>query len=349
MRLFTLVLLLLSVTAPALAQEEGAQRAFKDWMTACRDDGYCSAFALANPRANGNDADYVLRVGRHAERSYWEISFKTVAVMADEWNDFTVTVDGVAQPFSGFEQIGAYAEANDFFLLGDGAQAVLGRMVPGSQVSIAFSDRAEAPHTVAFSLSGLAAALIWIDEQQKRLGSERVASAPPYGLTPAGSSQSEPIEIPAALLDRLRADPECEPLETLANGRDFQVGRIDAEHTLYVLPCWSGAYNFGSKVFVMSGPEGIEAQYFPAFYPHMGMVASSYLVNASYDEATRTMNSYAKSRGAGDCGSSGTWTWTDFGFALTTFNYRQCEDDIREDGDPGDFPLVYDAATMSGK
>lgn len=348
MRFAWVVLLLLITALPAAAQQGEARRYFRDWLAACRDDGYCSALAYVNPNADQADADYVLRVGRHGEQTYWEVSLSTVAAQGDPWKDFVVTIDGASQTFSGPEQVGAYAAINDFFFLGSGAQAVMDRLAPGRRLSVAFTDESGDARSAQFSLSGLSAALLWIDEQQKRVGSERMASAPPHGLTPVAADQGATVEIPTDLLDRLRADPECDPLESLANGRDFQVGKIDAERTLYILPCWSGAYNFGSKVFVASEAEGSEMQYFSSFYPHMGMIAASYVVNASYDEATRTLSGYTKARGIGDCGSAGEWVWTDFGFALKTFRYKECSDTAVPDESDGDFPLVYEAATMGG-
>lgn len=342
MRLLLIVLLLLFSALPAAAQHGENRHFFKDWLAACRSDGYCSALAYVNPHADGTDADYILRVGRHAEQTYWELSVTTVATQGDAAKDFVVGVDGLSQTFAGPEQVGAYDAINDFFLLGDGAQTVMDRLAPGKRLSVSFTDDTGASRSAAFSLAGLSAALLWIDDQQKRVGSERVTSAPPYGLTPVDANGPQTASIPAALLDRLRADPECEPLETLPNGRDFQVGKIDADHTLYVLPCWSGAYNFGSKVFITSEAEGIQTQYFSSFYPEKGMIAASYLVNADYDEATKTLSSFSKSRGIGDCGNSGDWVWTDYGFALKTFRYKECPDTVSEDEEIGDFPVVYE-------
>ena len=77
------------------------------------------------------------------------------------------------------------------------------------------------PQQAGFSLSGLTAALLWIDEQQRRVGSERVASAPPHGLVPAGQGQEATPDIPVALFDQHRADPECAPFEELGERPRF--------------------------------------------------------------------------------------------------------------------------------
>ena len=102
MRILLALYVLLTVAPPAFAQEHGEQRRyFGDWLAACRDDGYCSATAYHNPNpGDGLVADYVLRVGRHAEEIYWEISFSTVRTMGDAAAPFTVSVDAVNESFA---------------------------------------------------------------------------------------------------------------------------------------------------------------------------------------------------------------------------------------------------------
>src|SRR5690606_31885664 len=112
------------------------------------------------------------------------------------------------------------------------------------EVRFDFNDASGVAQTARFELAGLSAALLYIDEAQQRLGSERVASTPPHGLTPAGNEQTATPTVPPVLLDRMAADPECEPMETLANGRDIYAGTLDDSTEIFVLPCWSAAYNF---------------------------------------------------------------------------------------------------------
>src|SRR5688572_18279028 len=94
----------------AVAQEHGETRQyFKDWLAACRADGYCSATAYQNPGpGNGTVADYALRVGRHAEGTYWEISLATIATMARADQPFEVGVDGVFETFQGAGEVAAF-------------------------------------------------------------------------------------------------------------------------------------------------------------------------------------------------------------------------------------------------
>jgi hypothetical protein len=306
---FTALGLLMAFLASAASAQDGETRKFfKDWLGACRTDGYCSATAYENPGAAGTVADYILRIGRHAEQSYWEISLTTVATQADDYSDFVVAVDGEAQGFSLAEQVGAYGSVNEFFFLGEGAQTVLDRLMPGKTISISFKDTSATAQQASFSLGGLTAALLWIDEQQKRVGSERVASVPPYGLVPTSQGQKYTATIPVALLEQHRSDPDCEQLENLPNGRDILTDALDDEHRIYVLPCQAGAYNFSSKIYVEALGE-FQPQYFADYSDDLGWTGTSQLVNVAYDADTKQLSTFAKGRGMGDCGTIGSWVW----------------------------------------
>lgn len=338
MRLLTALLALLAAAAPAFAQEHGeTRRYFKDWLAACRADDYCSATAYMNPNPAGVPvADYILRIGRHAEETYWEISFTTVAQMADPAAPFVVSIDDAAEEFAGAEEVAAYGAINDFFLLGPKAQAVMDRLAPGATATIAFTSENGGAETAEFSLAGLTAALIWIDEQQGRLGSERVAEAPPVGLDRSGSAPPAG-DVPPALMAQRAADTECQPMADLVNGAEIEIDpALTDSAKLYILPCWGAAYNFAWKAYV----EYVEGEYatvaLPEFTPATGWTATTHLVNYSYDPETKTITTFNKGRGLGDCGTAGTWRWHEFGFRLIEF---AAKDDC--DGLEGEFPVVY--------
>lgn len=340
MRLFAALCLLAASAGvfPALAQEHGeTRRYFTDWLAACRADGYCSATAYENPNpGNGTVADYILRVGRHAEGIYWEISLATVATMGDAGQPFDVAVDGEGEIFQGPEEVAAYGSINDFFLLGAKAQAVMDRLAPGAEIIVAFTDTDGNWQQAVFSLAGLTASLIWIDEMQGRLGSERVAEAPPVGLDPAGGTPVSP-GISAALLAQHEADTECQPQADLVNGADVESGMVAEGKPIYFLPCWGGAYNFGWKAYVEVFEGEFALQAIPEFSPERGWTATTHLVNYGWDPASQSITTFNKGRGLGDCGTSGEWRWDEFSFRLIEFRSKaECDE-----GDPGDFPVVY--------
>ena len=184
MRILTLILALLAAS-PALADTFGERRQyFGGWLTVCRSNGYCSATAYVNPHPpSGAVADYILRVGRQAQQTYWEVSFTTIEVMGDGRQPFTASIDRKgAIAFAPPREVGPFGSVNDFFYLGRKAQALLDRLVPAKRLTIGFAATDGSDRQATFALSGLSQALIWIDTVQHRLGSERVAEAPPYGL-----------------------------------------------------------------------------------------------------------------------------------------------------------------------
>lgn len=339
MRALVFVLAMFAAVSPAFAAE---QRMFRDWRALCRNDGYCSAAAYLNPNPGGGVvADYIFRIGRHAEQSYWEMSCTPVATMADEWSEFVFTVEGQPTTFSPRSEIGAYGSINEFFLLGDKAQAVMDALMPASSLTIDFTTSGGSLSTQTFSLSGLTAALLWIDEQQHRIGSERVTSVPPYGLTPTGAEQDTTAQVPIDLLDRRRADLECRLLEQISNGRDFESADLGEGHTLYILPCDSFAYNFSSQVYVFDGDE-YRQQYFADFSQSTGWTGTPVLFLPGYDPTTKTLTSFYKGRGIGDCGTSGTWLWTGSMFEMTEYRSKdEC------DGEDGDWPVVFERQTST--
>lgn len=338
MRLLTAVLSLLLLTLPAFADTHGEVRKyFKDWLTACRADGYCSATAYVNPGANGTVADYIFRVGRQAQQTYWEISFTAVAADADPHADFSVTVDGKGESFTQPKTIAAYGAINDFYFLGDGAQQLMDRLPRGTAASVGFTDSKGAGQSANFSLNGLGPALSWIDEQQHRIGSERVAETPPYGLEPAAAPSSA---VPAPLLARLAADPACAALAQSRNAGNLGTAPIDAGHTLYILPCATDGANATAKLFLESG--GSFTPIFFVDYDATGTWAGTdELKGVSFDADAKVLTSFDQFDPTGTCGSRGVWIWNQDHFRLSQYRFKaEC------DGKPGDFPVVFTAPPL---
>lgn len=329
------LLLILCLLAAALTSANAAEtrRYFDDWLGACRDDGYCSAIAYVNPNpGDGRVADYWFRIGRHAQETYWELSFTPILVMADPAAPMTLAVDDKPEPFTPPAEVAAYGSINDFFFLGGGAQAVMDRMMPGRRLDVRFTDDTGAPRLATFSLNGLTAALIWIDEAQGRLGSERVAEAPPTDLEPVAPPVEEEPFIPAI-------DPATVELVNLHNSSNcsvrldgetaLRVGRFDpdGDHTAYTVPCEDFAYNFISRVYVY-----VDGVMTTAALPQSDADESdaSQVFSPAWDPATAELRSFYKG-GNGNCGNTGRWRWTGDGFELVELRARETCDQSDEE------------------
>lgn len=184
------------------------------------------------------------------------------------------------------------------------------------------------------TLSGLAASLLYMDEQQKRLdttsalvrkGSKTMTTMPP--ATPLLSAALPPkgMQVPAGLHSKVRkvmaanlTDCDADDANNKPSERDF-AEPLDAKHYLVGIACFSGAYNQITDMFVVAKdsatsvtPQATRAKL--EFHDS----GDSQLVNADFDPKTGVLSEYNKGRGLGDCGSSTNWVWTGKQFAAVT-------------------------------
>lgn len=341
MRPFLFALFVLFAT-PGISQTYGEVREyFGDWLVACRPSGYCSATAYDNLNpGDGSVADHILRVGRHERGLYWEVSLTTIAVFPAEYADLEMNVDGQTSIYRQGIDYGAYSSINDFYFVSQPAEKLLDQLVAGTSAQAHFMDKSQNLQTASFSLSGLTAALLWIDERQTRLGSERLAYAAPIGLTPI--SMQFPQSVPSDLIIQHTQDPQCEPFEDLRGAYRVITQQVDEEHWIYLIPCTSGAYNFAYKVYHGDGTY-YDPIYFAEFDELSGWTGTQFLINPEFDRNTKTLTSFNKGRGIGDCGATGKWVWRDYRFIMLEYRVKYACD---AQGEPGVFPLVF---TLEGE
>lgn len=343
-RVLNSILALIVLASPALAQERAY---FKDWLADCRADGYCSATAYDNPNPpSGIVADYILRIGRPAQGNYWEISLATVAEMPGDWPEFNFLVDSDNEfIFTPPYDTGAYASINDFFMLGEKATPLLETMILGSQVQVDFETESGDITLAQFSLSGLAAAMLWIDEQQRRIGSERVALTAPLGLTPV--SKYFPARIPPNLLTLHNQDTDCENFAFLPHANEVIQSQVTDDQWIWMIPCGAGAYNFTYKAYMGAwNGDYFTSLIFADYSDNLGWSGDTHLFNPQWDEQTKTFTTFYKGRGIGDCGSTGKWQWHEYGFRLLEF---WAKDHCDAQGNPGEFPLIWQFAEDAAK
>ncbi len=339
-RLITFCFLVVILPWQTAAAQE-TRRYFQDWLAACRTDGYCSALAYDNTDSTaGVDADYIFRVGRPAESPYWELSFTAVAAMPGLNERFDVTVDNTPFSFSPPYEAGAFGSINEFYFMNDPAQSLFDAMGPGDSLRVMFADEAGESRTATFSLRGLTAALLWIDEQQRRVGAERVTGPAPAGLTPV--SASHPASIPAELLRRHLSGGECEPFEVLPHADEVIEAEIESGR-IWFLPCSAGAYNFIYTVWTQQ-EDWLSQRFFAEYTDTLGWSGTAFLVNPDYDPQTGVLTAFYKGRGIGDCGSFGRWQWTGYSFKMLEYAYKgECD----AAGGIETFPIVFSAKEES--
>lgn len=306
--------------APAAAARSES-RAFRDWRATCDNTNDCVAFGPASEgtgwvrvgSAPGPDGARTVTVG------FWPSGGDGLT------GPVTLTLDG--------RRYVAAAIAGDHDPLGAAevraaeAAAVASGLAAGQTLTLT-----GAGETVPISLSGAAAAMLWIDERQGRLDTTtalvrkgtrpassvpgaapapQVIPAPPIAQTGFGDTGQT---LPAAL-EAVAAVKACRAeIGDTAMGDQIMSARLDASTELWAVPCFAGAYNIGHDWY-LTGPGGRN--------PRAVSLASATgesgpgTINGGYDPETRTISAFSKGRGIGDCGTASTWTWTGSAFVLS--------------------------------
>lgn len=155
----------------------------------------------------------------------------------------------------------------------------------------------------------------------------------------ADTAQKETV-IPEQVLKQMRGNGECRDFDANHMKKMREIAQLSENETLFLLPCFTGAYNVIYHVFVFDRryPDDVKPSVFAAFSDELGWYGQDQLINAWYDEATRTLTAIEKSRGLGDCGSQPSFTWQEYGWRMTEYRYWGKCDGSRM---PGDWPVIY--------
>ena len=199
----------------------------------------------------------------------------------------------------------------------------------GNARSMSLSSGNEA---TAVAVSGAAAAFLWIDERQGRLGTTtaliRKGDRPASTVPAAPSAPKRVVAAPARLMHRPQTMPasvfghekltECNARnrEPVSANSGWGVYSLGTDTLLWAVPCGMGAYNT-MELYLTSTNEGSNVQ---AISFHSSKGSRDILVNSEFDSATHTISAFNKSRGPGDCGQNASWAWNGNIFALVEEN-----------------------------
>jgi len=310
-----------AAAAALLVLASGAQAAgtksVADWTGVCSNIGHCAAFGFA---AEAADTDAYLRVDRAAGPT----AAPGVLIALDPADTqpnatWTLTLDG--RPVAGVGPVKAVGSDSGARarLTGPPAMALIEALRNGKSLAILAGGKPVA----TVSLTGSAAVLLWVDDQQGRVGTltalarpgpkpaSAVPPAPPTPLitpAPAVSQAGLPKAAPKSLT---KGEIGCDPIDT----PEDIVARLAPGVVLWGPECETGPYNEVSLVFL--GDEHAGHLKRVSFVDTRGPgQASDELMNASYDPKTRTLSMFAKARGLGDCGETAAWVWDGKSFRL---------------------------------
>lgn len=317
------VLLSVAFAGPAQAQmgdlQAGEMKVFRDWIAGCDNTRSCTALSL--PRETDDDVAF-LRLDRPAgPEGNPKLTLKLRSQKLEPRFEIELSLDGAAFPKPGrsVPATSRDAELAEIVLAPTEAEALIAAARKASTLTIRTASR-----RFTVSLGGSVAAMLWIDERQGRLntpsalirkGSSGMAppapSVPVIGTRPA-SGKALPKAEAAALVKAMRAEinrREPDSCEDVPAGFTDADGAwpLDDRLRLVALACSRGAYNVSSQFWLVTGRDVASAR--PAAFEDSGNSPANELVNADYDPKTGQVAFFAKARGLGDCGASGSYGW----------------------------------------
>lgn len=295
-------------------------RSFADWTMGCDNGHACTAMALIPDDYPGQWEEYLqLTLERGAAPG---------APIRISWDNDARDLPGTVALLVDGRVIAPRVTQNMALTL-----AMVDALRNGRSAAL----RAPGGRPVAASLSGIAASLLAMDAVQGRVGTATAAArrgtAPMRAPIPA-----LPVIVRPALPSAAPRTITLGQARTII-GEDYAVcdggsppvtrdaHRIDATHSLVLIqhPCGNGAYNYFATAMIVD-EAGLATPAAFSSNPGMGEEETgNMLVNAGYDAATRTLSSYVKGRGLGDCNTVSDYVWDGRQFALTAqFRMDEC-------------------------
>ncbi|WP_395666037.1 DUF1176 domain-containing protein [Methylocella sp.] len=321
----------LAFPASAQAQDAGALKSFKDWVVGCDNLRACVALGLG-PEAGVGDAYVRVRRGADAGARP-ELTITLAADGGGVAPALSLSLDGApaVPPKATARRDGDFLSAT----LG-AAQAApfLAALREGKTLAVALKGAEKAK----ISLTGAAAALLYMDAAQNRAGTASALVDRGDAPFPAITAPIEPVVAAARM--RLVRPPPSPPKALASSGDDSCRGyepiavALSATETLWGLCDLAAAYNFAYRFWIV-GPDGARPAAFPGADQDGPVLTNPGLVR---DGLALAM--FEKGRGAGDCGRSAQWAYDGAGFRLVLLSQM---DECRGVA-PGDWPVLYRAA-----
>lgn len=258
-------------------------------------------------------------------------------------SDVVITIDGkevFSKPVAAF----GYRAATDEYIYNsqEDVLALLGEVQRGTDAQIRYAT-SNARSTAQYSLSGMVAGSLFMDDVQGRVG----AASSMVALGKQNEKTDADTQTPASGRQIERWDALPEALGAYYGGENMMCDNaidgsshaplgafsipIDGSLELLVLPCGQpAAYNVSYSIFESDGERVL-----PVSLPLVtdkGLGVTHYVSNVGWDEATQTLSSFHKGRGLGDCGTYAEWQFGDAGFTLLEAKQKlDCDGQYNED------------------
>lgn len=309
------ILLAAAAAAASPAPKPEELQVYGDWIVGCDNGRACQAVGLM-PESWPDDAVTIV-VQRGAEAG----AVPDVSIVIREGMGTALQVDGRRLPLrlTSGEGEAKVAPAD--------VPALIAAIRSGNELKVLGANGAAVGTA---SLKGASAALLYMDDRQRRVGTVTAlirAGARPASAVPAPPAlpvvralpltRSAPIAVGDARLKALRKQHGC-TIDEVGGPDSAEVHALSASQSLILLACGSGAYNVTHIPFVATR-RGRAVAVAPAAFdvkPDWWDNGLPALVNADWDPATGLLGSYSKGRGLGDCGTTNSYAWDGSRFRL---------------------------------
>lgn len=327
---------------PALAGDAtvGEVRAFRDWAIGCDNANGCTALGLEADQAGG--AYLALR------RDAGPDAAPTIAVMVMTSGKLGKPSLRVLVPGSGGFGPKLYpVEANGDYLQAsippEDVAALAAALLKGTELRLTIVDPGHDHAAEVVSLRGAAAALLYLDDRQQRIGgvtalarpgdapASTVPAPPPLPAVPRQTmTELDPVPaLPAGL--KASSEPSCDGVDPVA----FDLG---GGTQLWGLCEIAGAYNTSYRLWLIDA-SGAR----PASFRLPGRAADdpAVLTEPSLNPDGLGLDALDLGRGVGDCGDQADWGWDGKGFELLQYRELQTCAGVL----PEDWPLLWQTRT----
>lgn len=325
------LLLAMSLTVfPALAFADG--KTIRDWAADCDDTLSCMATGSGEGGMAMGGTGYRLRLIRQsAESSPWAMMFLIKNVPQPKPDgEMRISIDG-GEALSFYEDYGYLRDSDGItFGLAGGPDLtkLFASLKRGKTLVLSYETPEGKTQREAFSLSGLAAVLLWIDDKQNRVGKSSEISFP------AGVDGEAKFTATKEILDKIAARVKFD-CDSPPENSEVESYHLPGGFALHIAQCFAGPYNF-TQLYFFERRDDLQLIYFADYYESWS--GTNQLFNSDFDPKTGSLSSFYKGRGLGDCGTTGQWVWSGYSFRLAEFSaWPDCENGR----DSEDWPVIY--------
>lgn len=136
----------------------------------------------------------------------------------------------------------------------------------------------------------------------------------------ATAAAAQEKQLPQAVFEDGFKKADC--IVTPEEAKEMETFDLGGGQTLFIVPCWRAAYQNGGIVFAMDAAGNARLLTFQV-WDGKAMTPMLALTEPDYDAEKKTLNSFHKGRGIGDCGSMGEWAWTGTDFRMKAYYYKE--------------------------